>query len=135
MKKFIVLSFAFILCTSFNSKAQSYSDGYSIGFSFATQYIDDMVAQHPEYGIIQNGDIYYNQIPGSSNFGFNIPSYLPVSFGSSSYSANQAGQVVVNHLVITGAFDYLLQQSFISDYHLGNYDGFCAGIAQWLLTH
>jgi hypothetical protein len=142
MKKYFVLMC--LVALSFTSKAQTpaYLQGYDNGFGIATSIMDYYVDMHPEYGMQGYGTIAYNvlsattgQLGAGSSTTYTSGSLLTVT-STYGYSAYQAGQVVINHLWAPGgAIPWLEANSYLSDWDLGRYEGFLAGLSTWLFNH
>jgi hypothetical protein len=143
MKK-IILLISLITGLSFTSKAQTtaYLDGFANGFNLGYYMVDQIVAANPSYAT-QGGQFPTYQTPvgtvGYTGYISPNPTVNAIINGTYDMSGSSnlafAGQMANNDLWATGAFDYLLMNSIISDYHLGVYHGFCEGTARWIFDH
>lgn len=133
MKKLIFLISIFVTTTFYSKGQTSYEDAYTLGFQFGYDYMNYMVQEHPEYGATMGAGVF--QSPTGNPVPFPNYNNVPVSIGSPGYSANMAGQIVINHLYASGGISYLASQSFIDDFHLGLYNGFMDALASWLLNN
>jgi hypothetical protein len=141
MKK-ITLLFGLLIGFNFIAKSQSieYSNGFINGFNLGYYMVEQIVAANPSYGT-QGGQFPTYQSP-LTNYGYtggyvsSNPTVNAIINGTYNMSGSNspafAGQVAINDLWATGAFDYLLTNSSNGDYYLGLYHGFQEGTARWV---
>lgn len=160
MKKYFFSSLLVLLLFFSKTQAQ-YDEGFQAGFSLAYQMVNDLVQQHPEYGIVSNQSVpvsptfdvgtYWTMYTAANSLasalglppvpysppGLHTWNYINYygTLPGVSYSAYQAGQIVNNHFWATGAYSYLENNSTLGGWHLGVYHGFAEGVVFWLIQH